>query len=137
MANNWNFIAATKEFNTLEKSVPAPYLRKSFAVNCDCIGKLKIAACGFYELYFNGEKINESFIKNIGDEWMLITAGNKDKYNMMTASWGSMGIMWNKNIVNIVESVGGIQTLNHLINTMFFQLYLIFVILKIDLELKI
>lgn len=62
MANNWNFIAATKEFNTLEKSVPAPYLRKSFAVNCDCIGKLKIAACGFYELYFNGEKITKGYI---------------------------------------------------------------------------
>ena len=24
-------------------------------------------------------EINENFIKNIGDEWMLITAGNKDK----------------------------------------------------------
>lgn len=38
--------------------------------------------------------INENFIKNIGDEWMLITAGNKDSYNMMTASWGFAGVMW-------------------------------------------
>ena len=38
--------------------------------------------------------INENFIKNIGDEWMLITAGNKNKYNMMTASWGFAGVMW-------------------------------------------
>lgn len=38
--------------------------------------------------------INENFIKNIGDEWLLITAGNKDSYNMMTASWGFAGVMW-------------------------------------------
>lgn len=39
-------------------------------------------------------EINENFIKNIGSEWMLITAGNKEKYNMMTASWGFAGVMW-------------------------------------------
>lgn len=38
--------------------------------------------------------INENFIKNIGDEWMLISAGDKEKYNMMTASWGFAGVMW-------------------------------------------
>ena len=38
--------------------------------------------------------INENFIKNIGDEWMLIAAGDKEKYNMMTASWGFAGVMW-------------------------------------------
>ena len=27
---------------------------------------------------------------------MLITAGNLEKYNMMTASWGGMGILWLK-----------------------------------------
>ena len=41
-------------------------------------------------------EINENFIKNIGDEWMLITAGNKDGYNMMTASWGGIGVLYNK-----------------------------------------
>lgn len=30
------------------------------------------------------------------DEWMLITAGTRDKFNMMTASWGMFGILWNK-----------------------------------------
>ncbi len=38
--------------------------------------------------------INENFIKNIGSEWMLITAGNNKAYNMMTASWGFTGVMW-------------------------------------------
>lgn len=39
-------------------------------------------------------EINDNFIKNIGDEWMLVTAGNSEKYNMMTASWGFVGVMW-------------------------------------------
>ncbi len=34
--------------------------------------------------------------EKIGKEWMLITAGNKEDFNTMTASWGGMGILWNK-----------------------------------------
>lgn len=30
----------------------------------------------------------------IGSQWMLITAGTKEKCNTMTASWGGVGIMW-------------------------------------------
>ena len=30
----------------------------------------------------------------IGDQWMLITAGNGEKCNTMTASWGGLGILW-------------------------------------------
>lgn len=36
--------------------------------------------------------------KKIGNEWMLITAGDKDKFNMMTASWGGMGVLWHKEV---------------------------------------
>lgn len=35
----------------------------------------------------------------IGKDWMLITAGDKEKYNTMTASWGGLGVLWNKNVV--------------------------------------
>ncbi len=35
----------------------------------------------------------------IGKEWMLITAGTSEKLNMMTASWGSMGILWGRPVV--------------------------------------
>ena len=31
----------------------------------------------------------------IGDRWMLITAGDTEKCNTMTASWGGLGILWN------------------------------------------
>ncbi len=33
----------------------------------------------------------------IDDQWMLVTAGTKERCNTMTASWGGLGIMWNKN----------------------------------------
>ena len=29
----------------------------------------------------------------IGKDWMLVTAGNEEKANTMTASWGGMGVM--------------------------------------------
>ena len=39
-------------------------------------------------------KIDDKFIDMIGNEWMLITSGNMDSFNMMTASWGFLGYMW-------------------------------------------
>lgn len=37
----------------------------------------------------------------IGKEWCLIGARNKDRFNAMTASWGGVGVIWNKNIITI------------------------------------
>ncbi len=38
----------------------------------------------------------DNFMKTIGDEWLLITAGTPESFNTMTASWGAVGILWNK-----------------------------------------
>ena len=40
------------------------------------------------------KEIDTNLIKAIADEWMLVAAGNREKYNMMTASWGFAGEMW-------------------------------------------
>lgn len=32
----------------------------------------------------------------ISKQWMLVTAGNGEKFNTMTASWGGLGFLWNK-----------------------------------------
>ncbi|MCI8292609.1 MAG: flavin reductase family protein [Hespellia sp.] len=53
----------------------------------------------FKEIAIEELKLNP-FTK-IDKEWMLVTAGNEEKHNTMTASWGAMGIMWNKNIVTV------------------------------------
>ena len=37
----------------------------------------------------------------IGKQWMLITAGNRESFNTMTASWGGLGWLWNKPVAFI------------------------------------
>ncbi|MCH5332680.1 MAG: flavin reductase family protein [Agathobacter sp.] len=37
----------------------------------------------------------------IGNEWALVTAGDKAKQNTMTVSWGGMGILWGKKVLYI------------------------------------
>lgn len=50
----------------------------------------------------NIKDLKDNIIEIISKEYMLITAGNKEKYNMMTASWGFMGEMWGENSVAVV-----------------------------------
>ena len=38
----------------------------------------------------------ENAFELIGKEWMLVTAGDESRFNMMTASWGGLGWLWNK-----------------------------------------
>jgi len=47
------------------------------------------------------EDIEDNVFKLIDQDWALIAAGNKQKYNMMTASWAGMGILWGKKVVFI------------------------------------
>jgi len=50
----------------------------------------------FKEIKFSS--IKENALKLIGDDWMLLTAGNMSRYNMMTASWGALGVLWNRDV---------------------------------------
>lgn len=40
------------------------------------------------------QSLNPNVFQAIGKQWMLVTAGNRDACNTMTASWGGMGILW-------------------------------------------
>ena len=41
--------------------------------------------------------LTDNFFHRIGRDWMLITAAAPDgRWNTMTASWGTVGILWNK-----------------------------------------
>lgn len=42
--------------------------------------------------------ISDNVFKIIGDDWLLITAGNENSFNTMTASWGGLGILWHKTV---------------------------------------
>ncbi len=41
-------------------------------------------------------EINNNPFDLIGKDWALVTVKNQDGCNTMTASWGGVGIMWNK-----------------------------------------
>lgn len=42
------------------------------------------------------EQLTDNPFRLIGKDWMLITAGTLESWNTMTASWGGLGILWNK-----------------------------------------
>ena len=45
------------------------------------------------------KELNENMISRIGSDWMLITSGDEKSFNMMTASWGGVGVLWNRPVV--------------------------------------
>ncbi|MCR5062695.1 MAG: flavin reductase [Treponema sp.] len=47
------------------------------------------------------EELNENPFKLIGQDWMLITAEKDARTNMMTASWGGLGVLWGKNVATV------------------------------------
>ena len=57
------FIKATNEYTTKEKSIPAPYIRKTFTLEFTPEkANVKICTPGFYELYLNGKNITKGFL---------------------------------------------------------------------------
>lgn len=48
------------------------------------------------------DELNFNPFTKIGKEWFLVTAGDKESFNTMTAAWGSLGIYWNKPVFNIL-----------------------------------
>ena len=57
------FISATREYSTLEKQVPAPYLRRSFEIKAPVQrAALTICGLGFYEAYLNGQRITKGLL---------------------------------------------------------------------------
>ncbi len=45
------------------------------------------------------KEISDNAVQLIGFDWMLLTAGKKDDFNMMTASWGTLGFLWNEPVI--------------------------------------
>jgi flavin reductase (DIM6/NTAB) family NADH-FMN oxidoreductase RutF len=47
-------------------------------------------------------EIVSSPFEMIGEDWMLITAGELGDFNTMTASWGALGVLWGRKVAFIV-----------------------------------
>lgn len=76
--------------------------RKEFVEGVAALGVATAAGISFGR---EGNDMKKSELKTlasenafdlIGKEWMLVTAGNKEKFNTMTASWGGIGWLWNR-----------------------------------------
>ena len=50
----------------------------------------------------NIENIENNPFRMIGKEWMLVTAEKDGRVNTMTASWGGLGVIWNRNVAYVV-----------------------------------
>lgn len=44
---------------------------------------------------------NADSFRLFDDQWALVTAGQKDRYNTMTVSWGSLGTLWGKPVATV------------------------------------
>jgi flavin reductase (DIM6/NTAB) family NADH-FMN oxidoreductase RutF len=44
-------------------------------------------------------EISQNPFELIDDDWFLLSAGDINSFNTMTASWGGMGVLWNKPVV--------------------------------------
>ena len=42
------------------------------------------------------KQLEQNVFSMIGEQWMLVTAGKGEDCNTMTASWGGLGVLWNK-----------------------------------------
>ncbi len=45
------------------------------------------------------KEVKENLVRLISDDWALVSAGDKDKWNTMTISWGAIGELWGKDVV--------------------------------------
>ncbi|MCX7773582.1 MAG: flavin reductase [Clostridia bacterium] len=48
--------------------------------------------------WMKSNDLTDNVFSLIGHDWMLVTSGTPEHYNTMTASWGGMGVLWNKNV---------------------------------------
>ncbi|MEK7767218.1 MAG: flavin reductase [bacterium] len=48
----------------------------------------------------------DNVFKLLDKDWMLVTAGTLESFNMLTASWGGLGILWEKEVALCVIRPG-------------------------------
>lgn len=49
----------------------------------------------------NLESFNFKPFYTLDKEWALLSVGNKEKFNMMTVSWGGFGTIWGRPVVSV------------------------------------
>jgi flavin reductase (DIM6/NTAB) family NADH-FMN oxidoreductase RutF len=74
------------------------------------------------------ESLTDNVFKIIDKDWMLVTAGDLEDFNMMTASWGGMGILWGRPVCFVFvrpqrHTFGYMERATHFTLTFFDETY--------------
>ena len=56
------FVAATREYSTFEKLVPAPLFRREFELGKVKSAEITLCGLGIYDLYINGQRITRGLL---------------------------------------------------------------------------
>ncbi len=96
------FIAATREYNTYEKHVAAPYLRKTFELkNKPKKAEILVSGLGFYRLFVNGKEITKGLLApyiSSSDDMVYF-----DKYDiapLLTSGKNAVGVILGNGMQN-------------------------------------
>ena len=88
------FFRATDTYNTYEKHVNAPYIRKSFKLKKVKKAVITVTGLGFYDLWVNGRKITKGliapYISNPDD---IVYFDSYDVTDLLTAGKNAVGLM--------------------------------------------
>ena len=95
------FYAATREYNTYEKHVNAPYIRRSFPLGKVQSAEIIVSALGFYELYLNGQHITKGllapYISNPDD---IVYFDRYDVTDLLTQGENAVGLILGNGMQN-------------------------------------
>lgn len=95
------FYSATKEYNTYEKHIAAPYIRKTFtAPKCEK-AEILVSGLGFYDIWLNGRKITKGilapYISNPDD---IVYFDRYDVTSLLGEGKNCVGLMLGNGMLN-------------------------------------
>ncbi len=98
------FIAATREYSTYEKHIPAPYLRKTFTFNKKPdSAEVLVSGLGFYRLFVNGKEITKGYLAPyISNSDDLVYFDKYDISDLLTEGENIFGAMLGNGMQNAI-----------------------------------
>ena len=96
------FISAGRDFTTLTRNIPAPYLRKSFSLPAKPEkAELLVCGLGFYELYVNGQRITKGALAPyISNPDHLLYYDQYDLTDLLTEGENVVGLWLGNGMLN-------------------------------------
>lgn len=96
------FIKASDEYTTSEKSIPAPYIRKAFTIDfVPSEAEVCICSTGFYELYINGVNVTKGYLAPyISNPDELLCYDRYDISNHLKKGENAIGIILGNGFAN-------------------------------------